>query len=546
MKASDLFIKCLENEGVEYIFGLPGEQNLDILESLKDSKIKFIVCRDERSAGFMAATYGRLTGKAGVVMTTLGPGATNLVTAAAYANLGAMPLIMLTGQKAIKNRKIGHFQIVNTVEIMDPLTKMAKQLVDAKTIPSLVRDAFKTAEQERPGAVLLEIPDDIIAEDIEGKPIRRVEQSFPSADIERIIDDMEIIYTAKRPLILIGAGASRTNITGELKNFIDKTGIPFFTTQIGKGVIDERHELHLGTAALSANDYIHCAIERSDLIINIGHDVVEKPPFIMKENGFKVIHINFNSAVFDSIYFPQLEIVGDIKSSIKELTNRIEKTENWDFTYFKKIKKQIDEHMLLKINEDNFPMIPQRIVNDLRKALPEDSYLCLDNGMYKLWFSRNYRTYFKNTLLLDNSLATMGAGLPSAIAAKLVNKNKEVICLAGDGGFMMTSHEIETAKRLGLNLTIIILNDNGYGMIKWEQEERGFKNFGLEYENPDFIKYAESFGAKGFRIDNADKLESTVKKALKEKGIKLIEVPVDYSENYKFFTKELKEKTCLL
>ena len=203
-----------------------------------------------------------------------------------------------------------------------------------------------------------------------------------------------------------------------------------------------------------------------------------------------MIHINLNSAVFDSIYFPQLEIVGDIKSSIKELTNRIEKTENWDFTYFKKIKKQIDEHMLLKINEDNFPMIPQRIVNDLRKALPEDSYLCLDNGMYKLWFSRNYRTYFKNTLLLDNSLATMGAGLPSAIAAKLVNKNKEVICIAGDGGFMMTSHEIETATRLGLNLTIIILNDSGYGMNKWEQEERGFMNFGLEYENPDFIKYA--------------------------------------------------------
>lgn len=547
MKASELLVKALENEGVEYIFGIPGEENLDFLESLRTSKIKLVVTRHEQAAGFMAATIGRLTGKPGVCLSTLGPGATNFVTSAAYATLGGMPMIMITGQKPIKSSKQGHFQIVNTSEVMAPVTKFTKQIINANQIPCLVREAFRIAMEERPGAVHLELPEDVAAEDADQTELFPVEKvRRPVAEEKAILSAVEMILHAKNPLILIGAGANRKTVSKMLSEFIEATGIPFFNTQLGKGVLDERHPLYLGCATLSSGDYLHCAIEKADLIINVGHDVVEKPPFIMKRNGQKVIHINFYSAKVDNIYFPQLEVVGDIGNALWQMKEQFKVRSGFsvDTNYFQKIKNKIEEHIARDEHDSRFPLIPQRIVADVRQVLPEDAILTLDNGMYKLWFTRNYKAYNPNTLLLDNALATMGAGLPSAMAAKLLFPEKKVVTICGDGGFMMNSQELETALRLGLDLVIVILNDSGYGMIKWKQEGMGMENFGLEFNNPDFVKYAESYGAKGYRVGSTDEFAKLLRECLNKKGVHLIEVPIDYSENVKVLTKELKEKSC--
>lgn len=546
MKTSDLFIKALENEGVEYIFGIPGEENLDFLDSLRTSKIKLILTRHEQGAGFMAATYGRLTGKPGVCLATLGPGATNLVTPAAYAQLGAMPMMMITGQKPIKQSKQGRFQIVDIVDLMRPITKFTRQIVNGNNIPSVVREAFRTAIEERPGAVHIELPEDIAAEDAEEKLFDVVGYRRPDADEQVCKEAAKMIENAKMPLLLIGAGANRKRTSKVLRDFVDKTGMPFFNTQLGKGVVDERHPKFMGTAALSDNDYIHCAINRADLILNIGHDVVEKPPFFMEPDGRTVIHVNFFPAQVDDVYFPQLNVVGDIATSVKHIAHHISNTDNWDLSYFERIKKDVDTH-LSKYSEDNrFPVLPQRLVNIIRDILPEDGIVTLDNGVYKIWFARNYKCYLPNTLILDNALATMGAGLPSAIAAKLINPDKKVISVSGDGGFMMNSQELETAVRLGLNLVVIILNDNAYGMIKWKQEGMGFDNFGLDYNNPDFVKYAESFGACGHRPGSSEDFCEVLEKCLNEDGVHVIELAVDYSLNHSILNVLLKEKTCIL
>jgi acetolactate synthase I/II/III large subunit len=546
MKASDLFVKALENEGVEYVFGIPGEENLDFLDSLKDSKIKLVLTRHEQAAGFMAATYGRLTGKPGVCLSTLGPGATNFTTPAAYAQLGAMPMLMITGQKPIKKSKQGRFQIVDVVSLFSPITKYAHQIVNGSNIPSKVREAFRLATEERPGAVLLELPEDIAAEDCNYRLFDVVNFRRPDADKLAIQEAVKMIEAAKMPLLLIGAAANRKYTCKALANFIDKTGIPFFNTQMGKGVVDERHPKFLGTAALSDNDFLHCAINRADLIINIGHDVIEKPPFFMEEGGTKVIHVNFFSAQIDEVYFPQLNVIGDIATSVDKLSAQIKDRSNWDLSYFDRIKEEVENH-LTKYSEDmRFPVLPQRLVHIVREELAEDGIVTLDNGVYKIWFARNYKCYQPNTLLLDNALATMGAGLASAISAKLIHPNKKVISVCGDGGFMMNSQELETATRLGLNMLVIILNDSAYGMIKWKQEGMGFDNFGLDYNNPDFVKYAESYGAIGHRPTSDKNFREVLRKCLNTDGVHIIDLAVDYSLNHSILNVLLKEKTCIL
>ncbi len=546
MKASDLFVRALENEGVEYIFGIPGEENLDLLESLRTSKIKLILTRHEQGASFMAAAYGRLTGNPGVALSTLGPGATNLVTGAAYAKLGGMPFVMITGQKPIKKSKQGRFQIVDVVEMMKPLTKYARQIVNGANIPSHVREAFRLATEERPGAVHLELPEDIAAEDVEGELFGVHEVRRPAADDKSLRKASEMIQTARNPLLLIGAGANRKRTQAALLKFIESTGIPFFNTQMGKGVIDERHPLFLGTAALSDHDYLHCAVSRADLIINVGHDVVEKPPFFMRTDGAAVIHINFFSAEIDAVYFPQLEVIGDIANTVERLSAELKPQRNWDFSYFMKIKGEIDKHISADIEDSRFPMIPQRLVADVRAVMPSDGIISLDNGMYKIWFARNYRAHRQNTLLLDNALATMGAGFPVAMAAKIVHPDKKVVAICGDGGFMMTVQELETAVRMGLNLVVVILNDSGYGMIKWKQGGMGFENYGLDFKNPNFSALANSFGAKGVRIESADQFKKELTRCMAEKGVHVIDLPIDYSENDRILNKDLKAKTCLL
>jgi len=548
MKTSELFIKALENENVEYIFGIPGEENLDFLEALRTSSIKLILTRHEQAAGFMAATYGRLTGKVGVCLSTLGPGATNFATSAAYAQLGGMPMMMITGQKPIKKSKQGRFQIIDIVNMMKPMTKYSKQVVNGNNIPSMVREAFKIATTERPGAVLIELPEDIAAEEVDFNiyPVRNFK--YPKADQEAILEAVSMIEKAKRPLLLVGAGANRTRIGNALTNFVNETGIPFFSTQMGKGVIDENHKLCLSTAALSKDDFIHCAIDRADLIINVGHDVIEKPPFFMEndEDAKKVIHVNFFPSEVDDTYFPQLDVVGDIASNIDNLRRAISAQEHWEFDYYKRMTEEIKTHLSKYFGDTRFPILPQKAVRTIRTILDDEDIVTLDNGVYKIWFARNYRCAKPNTLLLDNALATMGAGLPSAMAAKMVNPDKKVVSVCGDGGFMMNSQELETCIRLKLDLTVIILNDNSYGMIKWKQTGMGFDSFGLDLGNPDFVKYAESYGASGYRPESCEEFEEILEKCVNSKGVHLIDLAVDYSLNHSILNELLAKKECLI
>ena len=546
MKASDLFVKALEREGVEYVFAVPGEENLDLLESLRQSQqIRLVLTRHEQGAGFMASVYGRLTGKAGVCMATLGPGATNLVTPAAYAHLGAFPLIMITGQKPILKSKQGQFQIIDVVSLFDPICKMSKQIVHGNTIPALVREAFRRAEEERPGAVLLELPEDIAAQETDAQPYIPIPRHYAGARTFTIQHAAKFIKRARHPLILIGAGANRKQVRDALCDFVHSTGIPFFTTQMGKGVVDERSSLCLGTAALSSGDYIHCAVERADLIINIGHDVVEKPPFFMQRGGTKVIHVNYKSAQVDEVYFPQCEVVGDLESSVMRLKDAIGKVD-CDFRYFMRVRDEVEKHINEGANDPRFPIIPQRLVADMRKVMGETGIIALDNGMYKLWFARNYKAYHSNTVLLDNALATMGAGLSSAMMASLLNPDKRVMAICGDGGFMMNSQELETALRLKLNLVVAVLNDGSYGMIRWKQTMAGFADWGLQFGNPDFVKYADSYGASGHHVADTEDLIPTLNHAFEAGGVHLVDIPVDYSENKKVLIDELQQRTCLL
>ncbi|MEE9270559.1 MAG: acetolactate synthase large subunit [Candidatus Krumholzibacteria bacterium] len=546
MKASDLFVKALEAEGVEYVFGVPGEENLDLLESLRDSGIKLILTRHEQAAGFMAATYGRFTGKAGVCLSTLGPGATNLVTAAAYAQLGAMPMLMITGQKPVKHSKQGQFQIVNVVDMMKPLTKYTHQIVSGDNIPSRIREAFRVMERERPGAAHLELPEDVAREECSAPIIPKSHSRRPVAEEKAVARAIETIEAAKHPLLLIGAGANRKMTCRALRGFIDKTGIPFFSTQMGKGVVDERDPLFLGNAALSSGDFLHRAIDHADVIINAGHDVVEKPPFLMEPGGTTVIHINFESASVDAVYFPQVSAVGDIANTIWQITERIHKQGSWDFTYFMKVREHVEAHLLEGADDPRFPMYPQRIVADVRRVMPSDGIIALDNGVYKIWFARNYKAHQTNTVILDNALATMGAGLASAMAAHLVRPGRRVMAVCGDGGFMMNSQELETAVRLKMDLLVLILRDNAYGMIKWKQAGMELPAFGLDYGNPDFVKYAESYGARGHRIEKSEDLLPTMEKCFDEPGVHVIDVPVDYSDNDRILNREIQEKSKLV
>ncbi|MFK7895421.1 MAG: acetolactate synthase large subunit [Myxococcota bacterium] len=532
VKASDLMVEALANEGVEYIFGIPGEENLDLLESLRGSSIQLVLTRHEQGAAFMAATLGRLTGKMGVCLSTLGPGATNFMTAAAYAQLGAMPMMMITGQKPIKKSKQARFQIIDVVEMMGPVTKYAHQIVHGANIPSAIREATRLAEEERPGAVHLELPEDIAEEQIaepylfSAEPARR-----PAAEEKAVRLAVEMIQAAKSPLLLVGAGANRKRTSNMLGKFIELTGIPFLCTQMGKGVIDERHPKYLGTAALSDNDSVHEAVAAADLIINVGHDVIEKPPFFMSPDGFKVLHISFASAETDAIYFPQQQIVGDIANAIWQINETLKVPKHWDFDKFHSVKELVDKHTTEKSDDPAFPLLPQRLVSDVRKAMPEDGIICLDNGMYKIWFARNYRAYQPNTILLDNALATMGAGLPSAIGASFVYPDRKIVAICGDGGFMMNSQELETAVRMKRDVTTLILRDDSYGMIRWKQDDAGFADYGLEFGNPDFVKYAESYGARGFRIEKTEDFLPQLEACLEMGGVNVIEVPIDYVEN---------------
>jgi acetolactate synthase I/II/III large subunit len=540
LKGSDVLVAALENEGVDRIFGIPGEENLDLVESIRKSSIQLVLTRHEQAAAFMAATYGRLTGKAGVCIATLGPGALNLSTGAAYSLLGAMPMIMLTGQKGILSSRQARFQIIDVVAAMKPLTKLARQVVSALMIPTLVREAFRVAEEERPGPVHLELPEDIAAAEcgeVALIPPHPVE--LPVASSDAIDRAARIMMQAKFPLLMLGAAASRPRSTADLAKFVLRTKIPYFTTQMGKGTVPGGTELYMGTAALSERDYVHEAIERADVIITIGHDTVEKPPFIMDAHGPNVIHVGYQPANVEQVYFPQTEVIGDLGPSLRLLADRVQGRIPGASALLS-LREEILSHIAARNTEERFT--PQRIVHDVREVMPADGILALDNGMYKIWFARNYRTRMANTLLLDNALATMGAGLPSAIMAAMLNPERRVMAVCGDGGFMMNSQELETAIRLKINLVVLIIEDHAYGMIRWKQAVDKFPDFGMTFNNPDFVKYAESYGARGVRVDEIGKFRSILEDAFVKKGVHVVTVPIDYSENERVLVQELRQR----
>jgi acetolactate synthase-1/2/3 large subunit len=536
VKASDLLVAALENEGVTHIFGVPGEENLDFVESLRASRIKLVVTRHEQPAAFMAATHGRLTGRPGVCLSTLGPGALNLVTGAAYALLGAMPMILITGQKPILSSRQGRFQIVDIVAAMRPLTKLSRQIVSANSIPSAVRDAFRIACEERPGPVHLELPEDIAREMADQTGLiapHRV--ALPVAADAAIDEAARLILAARTPLVMLGAAANRVSLCGALSDFVRRCGIPFFNTQMGKGAVTGCSELYVGTAALSERDDIHRMIDKSDLIIAIGHDTVEKPPFLMGPNGPHVIHIGFAPATVELVYHPQTEIIGDVGPGLLKLADRLAGRLVPDAAFIA-MKDEVIAHVAERAAESRFPLTPQRIVHDVRAVMPQEGIVALDNGMYKIWFARNYRTHIANTLLLDNALATMGAGLASAMMAALLNPDKRVLAICGDGGFMMNSQELETAIRLNLNLVVLILEDSAYGMIRWKQAIDGFPDYGMTFRNPDFVRYAAAYGAAGHLVTEADGLAPALEQAFAAGGVQIVCAPIDYTENLKVLT----------
>jgi acetolactate synthase-1/2/3 large subunit len=539
-KGSDLFVAALENEGVDRIFGIPGEENLDIVESIRKSSIQLVITRHEQAAAFMAATYGRLTGKPGVCIATLGPGALNFTTGAAYALLGAMPMIMITGQKGVLSSRQARFQIVDIVAVMKPLTKLTRQIVSTGTIPTLVRDAFRVAQEERPGPVHLELPEDIAGEECEAVPLVPPHPAeLPVAGAAALDRAAAMIRDAKRPLVMLGAAASRPRSSSDLAQFVLRTRIPYFTTQMGKGTVPGGTDLYMGTAALSERDYVHEAIEQADLIITIGHDTVEKPPFIMGTKGPEVIHVGYQPANVEQVYFPQVEVIGDLGPSLRLLADRVEGKIPGAQALLP-LREGILNRIAARATEDRFT--PQRLVHDIREVMPADGILAFDNGMYKIWFARNYRTGVANTLLLDNALATMGAGLPSAIMAAMVYPERRVMAICGDGGFMMNSQELETAVRLKVNLVVLLIEDHAFGMIRWKQAVDQFPDFGMTFNNPDFVKYAEAYGAQATRVSVIDELQPTLQKAFAGGGVHLVVVPIDYSENKRVLVDELRER----
>ncbi len=546
MTSSDIFIKILESQGIEYCFALPGEENLDFLEAIRKSKIKLIVTRHEQAAAFMAATYGRLTGKPGFCLSTLGPGALNLVNGVAYAQLGGMPLIAVTGQKALLDNWQGQFQMVDMVNVMKPLTKWATSVTSVNDVSRTAYHAVTLAEEERPGAVHVEFPEDIAGMEHESYFLKHLPEPIDRsvADTAVIKKAADTIKESKHPIIIVSSGGNRKQVTQELQNLVKSAGLYVIATQLGKGVLPDDDPHSLFALGMHRRDYVNCAIDKSDLIITLGYHVNEHPPFVWnKARDKKIIHIDFTSAEPDEYYLPAFQVVGDISHTLWALQAELRGVQ-FDTSYFRELRTKLQERYSEKVGADNFPLIPQRIVHDVRQVMEKDDIVTLDNGIYKLWFARQYQTYAPNTLLLDNTLATMGAGLPSAMAAKLLNPTKKVLAVCGDGGFMMNSQEMITCMKEKINVVVLILNDNAYGFIEWKQKNAGLPEFAMKLENPDFVKYAESYGALGLRVESAADLIPKLEQAFAAGRPAIVECPIDYSENFKVFNQELNNLVC--
>jgi acetolactate synthase I/II/III large subunit len=538
MKAAQLLVKALENEGVEYIFGIPGEENIDVMDALLDSPIRFVTVHHEQGAAFMADVYGRLTGRAGVCMSTLGPGATNLITGVADANMDRAPLVAIAGQGATTRLHKESHQILDLVRLFQPITKYATQILEPEIVPEVVRKAFKVAQTEKPGAAFIDFPENVAAMPVDSQPIRVQTAYTPEAPAHKIEKAAALIGAAKAPVILAGNGVIRQGAAEALVAFAEKLRIPVANTFMAKGVVPFTHPLSLGTIGLKAHDIPWFAFERADVVICVGYDMVEYHPDMWNPAGDKtIIHIDGLPAEVDAHYIVAVGVLGDIPTSLR--TTAL-KARPQAATPFRAVRQAIVEDRAEHAADDAFPVKPQKIVWDLREALGPDDIAISDVGAHKMWMSRMYRAERPNTCIISNGFAAMGIALPGAIAAKLAYPDRKVVAVTGDAGFMMNSQEIETALRMKTPFVVLIWNDAEYGLITWHQLRHFGRPSNISFKNPDFVKYAESFGAKGYRVERTQDLVPTLKKALAEDTVVIIDCPVDYSENMKL-TQRLKD-----
>lgn len=544
--ASEVFVKALEKENVKYIFGVPGEENIDFLEALRTSKIEFILTRHEQGAGFMADIHGRLTGKAGVCLATIGPGATNLITPIADANLDRAPVVAITGQTAtVRMHKESH-QYIDVVSMFKPITKWNTRIGRADVVSEAVRKAFKVAEAEKPGATHLEFPENVATEICE-KPeyfdVQKVRR--PAPDYKAVNQAMELLKKAKKPLILAGNGSIRKRATKQLRIFLEKTGFPICNTFMAKGAAGHEYEHNLYTIGLQSRDHVTCAIDEADLIICIGYDIVEYSPRFWNPEGDKeIIHIDFDQAEVDYWYRPTTELVGDIASTLWELNEKIDQDFPIDRGGFSlKHRREILKDIHQYDDATDYPLKPQKILNDVRQVMGHDDILISDVGAHKMWIARMYIVHEPNTCLIANGFASMGIALPGGIAAKLLYPERKVLTISGDGGIMMNIQELETAVRLKTPTVNLVWTDGTFGLIEWKQKNAFGHAFGTRFGNPDWIGLAESFGAVGLKVNQGDDLKDVLNEAFECDRPVIIDCPVDYSENIKL-TKRLGELVC--
>lgn len=543
---SEQLVAALAAEGVEYVFGIPGDENLHFMDALrKDGRIKFVLFRHEQAAGFAAAAYGRLTGKLAVAMSTLGAGATNLTTAVAHAYLAAMPMLVITGQKAVRDNRMGQYQLVDVVDVMRPITKFAAKIPSGPMAASLLRQAMMSALEGRQGPAHLELPDDVAQETALGPLVPCEHADLPVASEASVERAARLLRDARRPLIMVGGGtrANRPEVAAALRAFVEKTQIPFVSTMMGKGVADEDSPLYLG-CSIMPGDYPNCAVQAADVVLNVGHDVMEKPTFFMQpDDGRTVIHLNPFAAHGDNSYFPQAQLVGDMADALRRLTQRVERNSRWDHAAFVRVGRAMQKSIERASADSTFPAKQGHLIATLRSFMDDKDILSLDNGIHMMWATRNFNAREPNTMLIDHALGSMGISLPAAIAAKLIYPERRVVVVTGDGGFAMNSQEIETAVRLKLDLIVVVFNDSALGMIAMKQKADGYENYGVGFRNPDFVGFAQSYGAVGHRLDDPAKFRALLDAAAAEGGVHIIDAPVDPLQNMALM-KEMRSVDC--
>ncbi len=542
MKAAELFVQCLENEGVDTVFGIPGEENLDVMDALLDSNIRFITTRHEQGAAFMADVYGRLTGKAGVCLATLGPGATNLITGVADANMDRSPVVAIAGQAATTRLHKESHQVLELVQMFSPVTKYASQILEPEVVPEIVRKAFKVSQTEKPGACFISLPENIAGMPVEEKAPLRVRQPTAAHPPDsKLKEAARLINGAERPIIMAGNGIVRACASAQLKAFAEKLCVPVATTFMAKGAMPFSHPLCLGAVGLQARDYVACGFDCADVIICTGYDMVEYPPRLWNSAGnARIIHIDSMPAEVDEHYTVATGIIGDIGAALAGLCEHVEpRTQHGASGLRRKIVHEMAEFA----DDAGFPLKPQKIMWDLRAVLAPEDIAISDVGAHKMWMARMYQAERSNTCIISNGFASMGIALPGAIAAKLAYPDRIAVAVTGDAGFMMNSQEIETALRIGTPIVILIWHDDAYGLIEWKQMNRFGRPSNIRFGNPDFVKYAESFGARGYRVESAAELAPALKQAIADDTVVVIDCPVDYSENLKL-TSRLGELVC--